>query len=147
MMTTKMKILIVEDEFTSRLLLQTLLAPYGECHIAANGKEAVSAFRNALETEQPYDLVCLDIMMPEKDGHEALQEMRAVEEDRNIASTHRAKLIMTTALRDVKNVAAAYDELCDGYLAKPIDKAELMALLLELKVGSKKLSRNSLVQL
>lgn len=64
-----MKSLIVEDDFTGRLLLQKLLAPYGECHIAVNGKEAISAFAMALESGERYDRVCLDIMMEEKDGH------------------------------------------------------------------------------
>jgi two-component system, chemotaxis family, chemotaxis protein CheY len=141
MPATKLKVLIVEDDFTSRLLLQKLLQPYGEGHIAVNGREAVSAFREALETGQPYDLVCLDIMMPEKDGHEALKEMRALEESRNIVSTQGAKVIMTTAMGDVKNVAAAYDELCDGYLVKPIDKAKLIALLEELQLSPKESRR------
>ncbi len=140
MKATSLRVLVVEDDFTSRLLLQKLLAPYGEVHIAVNGKEAVSAFRGALEAGRPYDLVCLDIMMPEKDGHEALREMRALEESRNTPSTQGAKVIMTTALGDVKNVAAAYDELCDGYLVKPVEKAKLMALLLELKVGRNKVA-------
>jgi two-component system, chemotaxis family, chemotaxis protein CheY len=140
MKATKMKVLIVEDDFTSRLLLQKLLSPYGEGHIAVNGTEAVSAFREALEASQPYDLVCLDIMMPEKDGHEALKEMRALEETRGIVSTRGAKIIMTTALGDIKSVTSAYDEMCDGYLVKPIDKAKLIALLDELKVGKKKVA-------
>jgi two-component system chemotaxis response regulator CheY len=130
-----MKALIVDDDFTSYLLLQKFLAPYGEAHIAVNGSEAVSAFREALETGQPYDLVCLDIMMPEKDGHEALKEMRTLEETKNTGSAQEAKIIMTTALGDLKDTASAYLHLCDGYLVKPIDKAKLMALLGELKVG------------
>jgi two-component system, chemotaxis family, chemotaxis protein CheY len=140
MKSTRMKVLVVEDDFTSRLLLQKLLAPYGECHIAVNGKEAVAAFGGALEAGQPYDLVCLDIMMPEKDGHEALREMRGLEEARNIVSTQGAKIIMTTALGDIKSVTSAYDEMCDGYLVKPIDKAKLIALLDELKVGKKRVA-------
>jgi len=129
-----MKSLIAEDDFTSRLLLQELLAPYGECHIAVNGREAVSAYRIALDAGQPYDLICLDILMPEMDGHAALKEIRAMEESRGILSTQGAKIIMTTALGDVKNVAAAYKALCDGYLVKPVDKAKLLGLLDELKV-------------
>jgi two-component system, chemotaxis family, chemotaxis protein CheY len=135
-----MKALIVDDDFTSHLLVQKLLAPYGEAHIAVNGRGAVSAFRKALEAGQPYDLVCLDIMMPEKEGHEALKEMRALEESRAIVSTQGAKIIMTTALGDIKNVTSSYDALCDGYLVKPIDKAKLIALLDELKVGKKKVA-------
>ena len=44
-----MKALIVEDDFTSRLLLQELLKPYGATHIAVNGREAVEAVRIAVE--------------------------------------------------------------------------------------------------
>jgi two-component system, chemotaxis family, chemotaxis protein CheY len=109
--------------------------------IAVNGREAVSAFREALEADQPYDLVCLDIMMPEKDGHQTLEKMRALEETRDIGSIQEAKIIMTTALGDLKNVAAAYDELCDGYLVNPIDKAKLMAPLEEWKVSPKESRR------
>ncbi len=130
----RMKVLIVEDDFSSRLLMQGLLEAYGQCHIAINGTEAVLAFRMALEAGQPYDLICLDIMMPEKDGHAALREMRALEEAKGIVSTHGAKIVMTTALNDIKNVAGAYNELCDGYLCKPVDKAKLIGLLEELKV-------------
>ena len=132
-----MKVLIVEDDFGSRLLLQKLITQYGECRTAVNGREAVLAFHMALDAGQPYDLICLDIMMPEMDGRAALKEMRAMEEARGIASTHGAKIIMTTALGDIKDVAAAYRELCDGYLLKPIEKAKLIGLLDELKVLDK----------
>ena len=67
-----MKTLIVEDEPTSRLLLQAILSGYGDCDIATDGEEAVEAFRSALEQGVPYNLVCMDIMMPKLDGHEAL---------------------------------------------------------------------------
>lgn len=131
-----MKTLIVEDDFTSRLLMQELLRPYGESHIAVNGHEAVQAFKMALESGQPYGLVCLDIMMPEMDGHEALKQMRQLEEERGIFSTDGSKIIMTTALNDMSNVMAAFRELCDGYLSKPIDRAKLLNLLRNLNLIS-----------
>ena len=131
-----MKTLIVEDDFTSRLLLQELLKSYGPSHIAVNGKEAVEAVRAALEAGEPYDLICLDIMMPEMDGQEALKKIRTLEKDRRIVLSHRVRVVMTTALDDMKNVFAAYDSLCDGYLAKPIQKAKLMEELRNLKLIS-----------
>jgi two-component system chemotaxis response regulator CheY len=70
---------------------------------------------------------------------EDLKEMRALEELKGIDSTHGARIIMTTALGDVKNVAAAYKALCDGYLVKPVDKAKLLGLLDELKVPEKRI--------
>jgi two-component system, chemotaxis family, chemotaxis protein CheY len=129
-----MKSLIIEDDLTSRVLLQRLLTPYGQCHVALNGREGLSAYGVALDTGHPYDLVCLDIMMPEMDGHAALKEIRAMEELKIIDSTHGAKIIMISALGDIKNRSAAYQHLCDGYLVKPIDKTELLGLLDKLKV-------------
>ena len=124
-----MKTLIVEDDFSSRLLLQTLLARRGDCHVAVNGLEAVKAVKTARVAGEPYDLVCMDIMMPEMDGQSALKMIRAMEASDGIVSTSGAKIVMTTALGDMKNVATAYRALCDGYLVKPIDRAKLDALL------------------
>lgn len=129
-----MNILILEDDFVSRVALQKLLSPYGECHVAAQGREAVEAFEMALDAGQPYDLICLDIMMPEFDGHQALKAMRNAEATKGILSGHGSKIIMTTALDDMKNVMAAYSELCDGYLPKPITRASLAKILDELKL-------------
>jgi len=121
-----MKTLIVEDDFTSRLVLQTYLARYGECHIAVNGWEAVEAFRSAWEGGQPYDLICMDIMMPEMDGREAVRHVRKVEEARGIPSSGGVKIIMTTAIDDVKEFMSCFHELCDAYLVKPINLSELL---------------------
>ncbi len=121
-----MKTLIVEDDFTSRLLLQQILLKWGQAHIAVNGKEAVEAVRIAMESGDPYNLICLDIMMPEMDGQEALKHIRKLEEDCCILSYQGAKIIMTTALGDMKNVNNAFHGLCDAYLVKPIDKKKLV---------------------
>ncbi|MBM9614927.1 response regulator [Desulfobulbus rhabdoformis] len=124
-----MKTLIVEDDFTSRLLLQELLKGFGPTHVAANGLEAVKAFQMALADKAPYDLVCLDIMMPEMNGQEALKKIRALEEEQNIFSSQGTKIIMTTSLNDPQNVIEAFSGLCDAYLVKPVDKAKLLERL------------------
>jgi two-component system, chemotaxis family, chemotaxis protein CheY len=64
-----MRCLIVEDDFVGRKLMQKYLSDYGECDVAVDGEEAVEAFRQAVENETPYDLICLDIMMPNMNGH------------------------------------------------------------------------------
>jgi two-component system, chemotaxis family, chemotaxis protein CheY len=121
------RMLLVEDDFASRLLLQTFLCKYGECHVAVNGREAVEAFRGALEHGQRYDLICMDIMMPEMDGREAVRHIRALEEEFGILSTSGAKIVMTTAVDEVKEVIRCFHELCDSYLTKPIDLGKLLA--------------------
>ena len=128
-----MKTLIVEDDFTSRLLLQELLKGYGPSHIAITGQEAVTAAGLALAFGEPYDLICLDIMMPEMDGHAALKLIRALEEDAGIWDTYRAKIVMITALlEDAHNATAAHMSLCDAYLAKPVDITKLLKILRQL---------------
>ena len=122
-----LRVLLVEDDFASRLLLQTFLSRYGECHVAVNGREAVEAFRTAWERQQPYDLICMDIMMPEMDGREAVRHIRAMEQARGILSTYGAKIIMITTVRDIKEVIQCFRELCDAYLIKPIDLDELLS--------------------
>ena len=110
-------------------MLQTFLSRYGECHIAVNGKEAVEAFRSGLERKRTYDLVCMDVMMPEMDGPEAVRQIRAMEETRGIVSHNGAKIVMTTAVDDIKSVAQCFQDLCDAYLVKPIDLAKLLGLM------------------
>ena len=127
-----MKILIVDDDSTCRLLLQEILKNYGQCHIAVNGKEAVEAVRVALEAAVPYDLICLDIMMPEMDGHQGLKEIRALEAAKEVHSPNGAKVVMTTALADQANVMEAIEGRCDYFLVKPIEKAKLLQELHEL---------------
>ncbi len=124
-----MKSLIVEDDFTSRLLMQKFLAPYGESHVAVNGNEAIEAFTQAINSDEPYQLICLDIMMPEMDGHATLKEIRAFEENKGIMVGDGVKIIMTTAFGDMDNKLTAVKEFCDAYLVKPIDRSKVLELI------------------
>ncbi|HEX7490253.1 MAG TPA: response regulator [Candidatus Limnocylindrales bacterium] len=121
-----MKTLIVEDEITSRVLLRELLKRYGLPHVAMNGKEAVEAVSAALNALEPYDLICLDIMMPEMNGQEALKRIRQMESEAGIDAARRAKVIMTTAHADKDNVLQAIQSQCDYFLVKPIDGRALL---------------------
>lgn len=127
-----MRILIVEDDFASRIVLQKFLSPFGQCDITINGLEAVQAFGIALDEGNPYDLICLDIMMPEMNGQEALKEIRKIEEERGIYSKDQVKIIMMTALDTPKDVVEAYYRGgCSSYLVKPIIRKKLISLLKE----------------
>lgn len=123
-----MKTLIVEDDFISRRLLKEILSPCGECDIAIDGEEAVQAFRLAHEEGKPYDLITMDIMMPNMDGHMALKQIRELEKEWNIQGADEVKVIMTTALDDPKTVVDAfYKGGATSYLVKPITRKKLMA--------------------
>lgn len=129
-----MKTLIAEDDFVSRLLLQELLKKYGPVHMAFNGKEALDAVKLADESGEPYDLICLDIMMPEMDGQQALKEIRAMEEAKGLVMSRWVKIIMTTALAGKENVIEAIRGKCDAFLVKPIQKTKLLEELRRLNL-------------
>ncbi len=116
-----MRVLIAEDDYASRKSISRFLQKYGEVDITVDGMEAVKAFRYALEDEEYYDLVCLDIMMPQLDGIQALRLIREMEKEIGLPEERCAKVIMTTAINDAEQVHAAFDYGCEGYAAKPID--------------------------
>lgn len=122
-----MRTLIVEDDFIARRILKDILSPYGDCDIAVDGDEAIQAFRLAHEDSKPYDLICMDIMMPDIDGQEALRRIREIEKDTGIRPSEEVKVIMTTALGDPKNVVEAfYRGGATSYIVKPINKQKLL---------------------
>lgn len=126
-----MRALIVDDDFYCRSYLQEILHAYAYCDIAVNGDEAIFAFRRAWAESKPYDLICLDLVMPEIDGHKALREIRAIEKEMGVEQG--AKIIITTVLDDTKETHDAFFlGEADTYLVKPIDEAVLVAELRKL---------------
>lgn len=122
-----MRILIVDDDFDSRRLLQKILYPHGYCDVAVDGEEAVEAFRRARSEGEPYDLICLDIIMPNMDGQEALREIRDIEKEEGIAGADAVKVIMVSALDDSKELHDAFFlGEATSYLVKPIRKKTLV---------------------
>ena len=128
-----MKTLIVEDDFLSRSLLSTLLSEYGVCHVAVNGQEALVAVEKGFVENEPYTLICLDIMMPVMDGQQTLQEIRKMEERYGIAGGDTTKVIMVTAADDAKNIMKAFRQgQCEAYLTKPLDREKLITHIMDL---------------
>ena len=127
-----MKILLAEDDFATRKFMVNFLSKYGECDVTVDGMEAVDAFMMALEDGEPYDLICLDIMMPVMDGYQALVGIRNLERERNIPAEQAVKVIMTTALNDESNVKMAFELGCTVYSGKPIDQGRFEAAMKKL---------------
>lgn len=121
-----MKALVVDDDLMTRIVLQEILARYGEVHGCVDGNEGVMAYRRALERGKPYDLVCMDILMPIMSGLEALQLIRKEEEHRGRLRPWATKVVITTASDDTETIRQAFRELCDAYIVKPIDTEELL---------------------
>lgn len=127
-----MRILIVEDDPVTLLIMKKFMDKYGECDIAIDGLEAVTTFSEALALKKPYELVCLDIYMPKVDGIEVFKIMRTTEKEMGIDK--EAKIIMITAVNDRQIIANATEAGCDTFVWKPIDMERLLQVMQELKL-------------
>ncbi|MCB1162076.1 response regulator [bacterium] len=109
------RILVVDDETDILEMMQSLLEIEGfQVLTAENGADAVAALG-----QQP-DLVLLDIMMPDMDGHEVLQAIRAE------AATRSLPVLMVTARNDVVDIGKALDAGVNGFVVKPFDTENLL---------------------
>lgn len=124
-----LKILIAEDDLVSRKFLSRFLSQYGECDVVVDGLETVDAYMLSMREHKPYDLICLDIMMPKIDGVKVLKAIRELETQKGLLPEKRAKIIMTTALGETELVQAAFEYGCEAYASKPIDTDKLVEVM------------------
>lgn len=121
------KILIADDNFINRKVLMKLLEKYAHFDVVVNGKEALEAVKLSYMEETPYDLILLDIIMPEMNGQETLLAIREFEQEHNILTLDGVKVIMVTALSDSKNIMKAFRGGCESYIVKPVTKEALFS--------------------
>jgi two-component system, chemotaxis family, chemotaxis protein CheY len=119
------KILLVEDELTSRSILHSFLSPLGEVDIAVSGNAALTAVEKTVKNNKPYELIFLDIMLPELDGITALKKIRALETQYGLNEHTRSKIIMISYHTDKNVILKADRSGCTSYMIKPIDKTRL----------------------
>jgi two-component system chemotaxis response regulator CheY len=129
-----MRILIAEDDNTSARYLEGLLSRFGECVVADDGDVALAAFEAAFAKGEPFQLVCLDIMMPRQNGQEVLEEIRRLEKERGVGPQQAVKVVMTTALGDVRSVMSAYKGGATAYITKPIMAERLFETIASLGI-------------
>lgn len=113
------KILIVDDVKQNVELIQLLMTSNGhEVEIARNGKEALDLFLT-----KPFDLILMDIQMPEMDGLEATRQIRAYEKK---DSSHIPIIALSASVFDEDKISAKNSGM-DGFVSKPIDLQDLFS--------------------
>jgi two-component system, chemotaxis family, chemotaxis protein CheY len=127
-----MRILIAEDDLASRKYILKILESYGECDFTVDGIETLDAFLLAIDEKKPYDLICLDIMMPKADGMKVLKTIRQLEKQNGIEDSNKVKIIMTTALNDTETINNSYDIGCEAFATKPINAEKLIKVIKKL---------------
>lgn len=113
-----MRCLIVDDEIICRKAVALILKEVAHCDEAGNGREAVEKFREALQKDEPYDVIFLDIVMPGLDGHETAIEIRKLE--RELPNSPPVKIIMLTVLDSVNDAMRSFCYANSiAYMVKP----------------------------
>ena len=120
--TGAVRILAAEDNATNQLILKSLLEPFGvDLTLAANGREAVEAFGLGA-----YDLILMDVQMPEMNGVEATAAIRAEEAARGLRPTPILALSANVMSHQVRDYLAAG---MSGFVSKPIEAPKLFSAI------------------
>jgi len=114
--------LVVDDESVSRRVMQRIMDAHGHCEAVENGEQALAVFRAAMETGKCFDLVTLDVSMPDIDGIRVLKAIRKMEEENGRGGQKPVKVLMATANADSRIVKTCIEAGCDDYIVKPCSK-------------------------
>ena len=119
------KILIVDDNAENRELMAEILRDKAQCDSVPGGKEAIEAYTKSLEGK-PYDLILLDIEMPEIDGLSILRKIRESERERGIeaGAGEGVPIIMVTVHK--RPFLDAFYQGCTDYILKPVNPLKLI---------------------
>jgi CheY-like chemotaxis protein len=114
-----LRILVAEDNAVNQLVIQAMLARFGyKCDFAGDGREAIQSVKR-----QNYDLVFMDVRMPEVDGLAATREIR------KLATGKRPYIVGLTANATIEDRRESEAAGMDGYLTKPITVEKLLVTL------------------
>ncbi len=126
-----LRILVVDDDYTSRVQLKAILSFYGDCDAAPDGEIALKLIADALSSGVPYDLITMDMEMPQLSGFDVLSRIRHLEGEMNITGKKKAHIIMITVRDKMQDVIQAYKEECTGYMVKPATPQKMKEVLTE----------------
>lgn len=115
------KALILDDEKENRELLAEILKKEYHCDLVANSQDALESFHKAITKKAPYDIVLLDIRLPQATGIDVLQGIRKHEKDKQTAPT---PVIIISAYKEP--FMDSFNMDCDDYVLKPVDPERLL---------------------
>jgi two-component system, chemotaxis family, chemotaxis protein CheY len=122
------RILVVDDQENARKIIERLFVKYGHVDLAESGEQALMMFASALKDDWPYDLVCLDIIMPGLlGGDKALRGIRAHEGRVGVVNPVPVVMISTIDPRGLPELI----DVCgaDDYITKPFNREQIQAVV------------------
>jgi two-component system sensor histidine kinase/response regulator len=121
---TKHRVLVVDDNATNRRILNDVLLQWGaQCTLAPSGPDALVLFARALRQGEPFDLVLLDVNMPDMDGFEVAQRLRASD------GAARPTILMLSSSDHSDDIRRCRELTLAAYVVKPVTQADLRAAI------------------
>lgn len=127
----QLRVLVAEDNEINALLARRVIETAGGvAEVVTNGRAAIAAATAALSGMTPgFDLILMDVFMPEIDGLQATLAIKAQYRDKNVRGLHVPPVVALTANAFAEDRARCLDAGMDDYLAKPFDAQDLRLLL------------------
>lgn len=111
------KVLLVDDKVRNLILIKNILSPLNlDFYIAQNGEEAIKRV-----TQTNFDMVLLDILMPDIDGYEVCRRIKSISRERDLS------ILFMSALRTHEDKTKGFESGADDYLVKPLYEKEVLA--------------------
>ncbi len=124
------RFLVVDDSISVRQFFQGVLAGRGECDLAVDGIEGVRLAGRAIMDRQPYDVIFLDIMMPQVSGLTACRKIREMERAAGLPPERVSHVVIVSSLSDPATMLEAqFESGADAYLTKPVDPGAVREML------------------
>lgn len=121
-----MRTLVVEDVRFIGIILERILEPFSQTEFAADGQQAIDTFTKAFYRKEPFDLICLDILLPRIDGHEVLESIRSFEKLEGVRPENRVKIIIISNVDDQTSFKSAFESGCDAFISKPFNRKKIL---------------------
>lgn len=111
------KTLIIDDEIQGYTCIKSML---GVCDIVESGLIGVEYAETALKIKSYYNLILLDVVIPDLDGIEVIRKIRDLEKSYNIKSSSEAKIVVVSSRRDEPTILEAFRNGATGWIDKPV---------------------------
>jgi two-component system chemotaxis response regulator CheY len=121
-----MRALIIEDDPTAQLVLKSILCNFADVTECTNGIEGLQAFYTALKGNTGFDLVCLDIGLPDVQGNDLLRLFRQAEVEK---STKQSVVLVMSACKEDRVIQEMLTLGANAYVLKPVNRVNLIVQL------------------
>ena len=122
-----MKVLVIEDDSSTQLLVKKIFGDNVELTVCGESVEGIDLFVDKMIAFDPFDVVLIDINLPDLNGVHTLHLLRRFELVKGIMDKRKAKIIMMTGTADEQNVKSSLANGCDQFLIKPVSKEKVEA--------------------